>query len=290
MGLLRNSEQATEGTVSHVDIETQIDALERLSAADAELWHLEVQLHEEHMALGGKRHQLHGLEAKLEAIGRSIEDMERVRNELIGEARQMSVQMDRSREKLARSRSEREVNAAQREVEELRKLFRDRESEIEKLGNLLDQARGDTEATEKQRDGLKNELGEADGESVSRLESLAKEVEQRHKARLETTKELPPPVLRRYETIRRRIGKAIASTSDGTCSACHISLPPMQFQILRRGEALDKCPSCHRIIYFRAKLAESDATTPAAVTKKTASGSKAKSSADDKAAAESDNA
>ena len=54
---------------------------------------------------------------------------------------QMSGQIERSREKLQRSRNERESNAAQREVEELRKLHRDREEELERLTTAADGAR-----------------------------------------------------------------------------------------------------------------------------------------------------
>ena len=67
--------------------------------------------------------------------------MERTRNDLSGELRQMSRQIERSREKLSRCRTEREANAAQRELEELRKLYRDREQDIERLEALIGQAR-----------------------------------------------------------------------------------------------------------------------------------------------------
>ena len=56
--------------------------------------------------------------------------MDKTRTELLAELRQMTQQIDRSREKLSRSRNERESNAAQREVEELRKLHRDREEDL----------------------------------------------------------------------------------------------------------------------------------------------------------------
>jgi hypothetical protein len=59
--------------------------------------------------------------------------MDKTRGELIQDVRNMSQQLEHSREKLSRSRTERESNAAQRELEELRKLVRDREDEIGKL-------------------------------------------------------------------------------------------------------------------------------------------------------------
>jgi len=58
--------------------------------------------------------------------------------------------------------------------------------------------------------------------------------------------------LRRYDQVRLRKGNAIAKTIDGTCLACHMRLPPMLFQKLMRGDALDQCPSCARILYYEA--------------------------------------
>ena len=54
----------------------------------------------------------------------------------------------KAKAKLARSRTEREANAAQRELEELRKLVRDREEEIGKLTADADASRQQIETTE----------------------------------------------------------------------------------------------------------------------------------------------
>jgi predicted nucleic acid-binding Zn-ribbon protein len=63
-------------------------------------------------------------------------------------------------------------------------------------------------------------------------------------------KKLPSQLYRRYEMIRGRRGSALATTTDGTCKACHMALPPQLFHKLRREPILEQCPSCHRIIYF----------------------------------------
>ena len=46
------------------------------------------------------------------------------------------------------------------------------------------------------------------------------------------------------------VQSSIAQTTDGTCKACHMSLPPQLFHRLRREPTLEQCPSCNRIIYF----------------------------------------
>ena len=83
-------------------IQAQIEALETLAELDAEIKVLDEALMQEREALGSKKGQLAGLEDKLKKSMDSIGDMERMRNELLAEARQMSMQMERSREKLSR--------------------------------------------------------------------------------------------------------------------------------------------------------------------------------------------
>jgi uncharacterized protein len=234
-----------------VKLQAQIDALENLAKLDATLTKLEVELAREGEVLSDKKEQLRHLEERFEVTRATVGDMDRTRGELMQDARQMSVQMERSREKLSRSRSEREVNAVQREIEELRKLYRDREQEIDKINGLAERARQEMDGANTERTALLGELGAGESERASRLGTLESEVAIERERRKELVKAVPPVLYRRYELVRKRRGSAVAYTYGGTCSACHISISPMMFQKLRRGEDFDQCPSCQRILYFR---------------------------------------
>jgi predicted nucleic acid-binding Zn-ribbon protein len=234
-----------------VKLQAQIDALENLAKLDASLTKLEAELLREGEVLSDKKDQLKRLEDRFEITRATVGDMDRTRGELMQDARQMSLQMDRSREKLARSRSEREVNAVQREIEELRKLYRDREQEIDKINGLADRARQEMDGANSERTVLLGDLGANETERASRLGSLETAVAAEREQRKELVKAVPPVLYRRYEMVRKRRGSAVAYTYGGTCSACHIAISPMMFQKLRRGEEFDQCPSCQRILYFR---------------------------------------
>lgn len=233
-------------------IQAQIDALEALETLDLELAELVAELNREKQELAGKQQRLEELEARLGHTTDSIRQMESTRAELLAETRQMSAQLDKSRERLARCRNEREANAAQREVEELRKLYRDREIEIEKLQALVAQAGTEVEELTVKRDELRGALGASEGDVASRLGELEGRVEAKNVARDAAAKAVKPVLYRRYEMIRKQRGHAVAHTLAGTCSACHMQIPPMMFQQLRRGDDFGACPSCNRILYFKA--------------------------------------
>jgi len=237
-----------------VSIQSQIDALEKLSELDAELKELSDVLRKERGELETKKTRLAGLIERLSRGKQSIEEMEKARGDLMGEARQMLIQVERSREKLSRCRTERESNAVQRELEELRKLHRDREIEMEKLDVLIAQGRADVTAVLGEHDKLEADLLSIEDAATGRIAEAQSQFDERSKLRLELVKAVPPQVYRRYELVRSRRGTALAYTHSGICSACNISLSPMLFQKLKRGEDMDQCPSCNRIIYYRAVM------------------------------------
>jgi predicted nucleic acid-binding Zn-ribbon protein len=233
-----------------LSIPEQIRALERLAQIDAELKELQEQLAQERSILEGLKSGITKLDEKLAGDRAAIASMDKTRGELIQDVRNMNQQLDHSREKLSRSRTEREANAAQRELEELRKLLRDREEEIGKLTAGIDAAQQQIDATEGEHRRLVADLGSREGDIHSKLGDVEGKVRDKRVERDAAVKALPGPLYRRYDMIRSKRGTAIAQTSDGTCNACHMSLPPQLFHRLRREPILEQCPSCHRIIYF----------------------------------------
>jgi hypothetical protein len=79
-----------------------------------------------------------------------------------------------------------------------------------------------------------------------------------------------PDVLKRYGAIRIRRGLALAAVASGNCSGCNMNIPPQLFNVLQRGNSIETCPYCHRIIYWEELMkdekpaAESAASSAAA--------------------------
>ncbi len=113
----------------------------------------------------------------------------------------MMQQLEHSREKLNRSRNERESNAAQRELEELRKLVRDREDEIGRSSRPTPTAsRQQIEATEAEsEEGLGASSARPRAASQSKLGEVEARTERERPARDEAVEEAPAQLYRRYE-------------------------------------------------------------------------------------------
>ena len=46
-------------------------------------------------------------------------------------------------------------------------------------------------------------------------------------------------------------GIVLSAVSDAVCSGCNMNIPPQEYNELQRGEHLQFCPFCHRIIYWK---------------------------------------
>ncbi|MBK9263770.1 MAG: hypothetical protein IPM54_28700 [Polyangiaceae bacterium] len=233
-----------------MSIRDQIASLEELAAIDADIRRAEEQIGKQRGSLEGMRAEAKELDARLKADRDMLAQMEKTRSDLSLEVRQMTQQIERSREKLQRSRNERESNAAQREIEELRKLHRDREDDIEKLTSATEAAKKSIEATEAKLQSVVQKMEGSTEGTVKQLGELEAVRDARIKERELAVKKLPVALYRRYERIRVQRPYAIAATHDGTCMGCHLTLPPMMFRNMVPQQQFEQCPHCKRIIYY----------------------------------------
>lgn len=234
-----------------MSIQEHIACLEVLSALDEEIRSIDEKLNKDRGALSEKKEELARLEERIAADDQSILEMSKARSDLVLEVRQVVSQVDKSREKLSRARNERETNAVTRELEELRRIQKDREEEIGKLQMLETQALKSKEEAEASRAALADQLGSTEGAVSKDLQTIEADRAAMLEKRQGLIGKLPRQILSRYDLIRKRRGVAIASTSDGICKACHMAAPPQLFQKILRNENLEQCPHCQRILYYK---------------------------------------
>jgi predicted nucleic acid-binding Zn-ribbon protein len=108
-------------------------------------------------------------------------------------------------------------------------------------------------------------LAKSESEALERIQSgrdrisaLRAELEDARDGRERLAGGLDPQLLRRYEQIfERRAGVAVVEARGGVCTGCHRNLPPQFYNELQRSEDVRSCPSCHRILFWRAESLES---------------------------------
>jgi predicted nucleic acid-binding Zn-ribbon protein len=146
-------------------------------------------------------------------------------------------------------RNPKELDALQHSLEALR---RQRESVVEEEVTAMGQAETLTGKLESEQAALTTvESGWNGNQSELREEEL--KLKQNSvllkREREQLVAAMDAGLRERYETMRKRkAGVAIAPVQNGTCSACHVTLPTGVVNTLRASTTLVVCPSCGRYL------------------------------------------
>lgn len=85
-------------------------------------------------------------------------------------------------------------------------------------------------------------------DSLDALDTEFKQAAGEHDASIAA---LPAPLAKRYAQIaERRAGQGIALLTKDVCGACKRILPPELCNRIAKGEIIETCPSCHRLLVF----------------------------------------
>jgi predicted nucleic acid-binding Zn-ribbon protein len=188
--------------------------------------------------------QANGELDKAEAIKKERREIER-------EIVDMEGRIDKSREKLANIKSNKEYGAVLKEIEDLERkktALEDRALQIMEEIESLDVKYADI----KKRSESYRKKFEADQKVVQKeMEALDAAFEKQEKERTRIRKDIDDDLLRLYDNLSiHKGGISVSSVLKGICQTCHMGIPQQKFNELMRGDALMNCPHCGRIMYW----------------------------------------
>ena len=167
--------------------------------------------------------------------------------------RELRIQEDllaKSRAKQSASRNERELSAAVREIDSIRKSVGEKEEERLQVMEAIAERRVNIAKHEAEVGELTKVLEAADGEARAKLAEVDAAKREWDERRAAAVARISPRVVKLYEYIRKGRGKALAQILGETCQGCNMSLPPQTFIEVQKMERIHQCPYCSRIIYY----------------------------------------
>ncbi|MGH7822945.1 MAG: zinc ribbon domain-containing protein [Candidatus Binatia bacterium] len=161
------------------------------------------------------------------------------------------------RMRITRIRNDKELGLAKRELDLLKEETTGLETE------LLDVMQQVETATAKLGDldtGLGRLTQERDGEASTLRDALARltgEIERERAERSLLIDRVDGELRRKYEQIfSRRGGLAVVEVREGICQGCRMRVPPQLYDEIQRNQQVILCPSCQRMLYWRADAEE----------------------------------
>jgi uncharacterized protein len=154
--------------------------------------------------------------------------------------------------KMMQVQTSREHQALLKEIEENKRLLKETEDRILQFIEQIEHLENEVTTLENLCAGEQQLLAE----DTSMVEKEIKRIEVSKKSvvnqREKQAAELQASYLKRYNMLlHRRDGLAVVSINDGVCQGCYITLPPQQVNDVRRGDKINLCPTCQRILYFK---------------------------------------
>ena len=138
-----------------------------------------------------------------------------------------------------------------------------REAEVAKLVEAIQAKEKLLADRAEELKGLRSSI-EKDGEIAhTKMAEVQKKIDALQVTRDKVAAGIRPDYLKRYGAIRMRRGLAVATVRNGTCLGCNMNVPPQLYNTLQRGNTLETCPYCHRIIYWE-EIMKDQSSTPAA--------------------------
>jgi predicted nucleic acid-binding Zn-ribbon protein len=239
----------------------QLVALAKIADIDAEALRADNELRDIPQRMEALRSDVKKLGELLAAEKQQVSDAERLLGAQEDELSNQSQSLAKSKAKGARVRNTREADAVERELETIRRLMKERETERDALREAIGKRRVSLEKHERELSELETYAAQETQKADARLAELNQVRERILSGRSELAVKVPADVLRRYEMIRsKRQGIGVAAIKDSTCSGCFVVLTPQQVIAIQRAEDFAQCPRCQRILYSPQAVAKYEET------------------------------
>lgn len=179
-------------------------------------------------------------------------ELEQSRHEIKAAGDEAAERIKERQVKMMQVQTSREHQALLKEIEEAKRQVKDTEDQILQV---MEQA----EAEEKKAGELENLCkGERKllAEETAKTEAAVKQIATKRAEVLTRrsllAQELPGTQMKRYEKLlAKRKGLAVVRVSAGVCQGCFMTVPPQQFNQVRKGTEICTCPACQRILFYR---------------------------------------
>ncbi|MCC7406363.1 MAG: hypothetical protein IT288_18360 [Bdellovibrionales bacterium] len=240
-----------EVSVNSSSVQVQLESLAKLQEIDRQVDHLQKKKSDLPTAIKE-------LDQKLEALtlDEAKKSAEKTEVEKLFKQTQAAIEINQDRMNRAAQRLEQMENqttfmAANKEVEQLKKLASD--LDVQKAAHLAQQYALNMacKEIEEKKSALLSER-QATLEKFSEEEGvLNQDIQQLQAGRNGFIAQVDRGTLARYDRIRSaRAGLGIVPAAQGRCMGCNVLIPPQMYNQLHRSQEVMSCPSCARILFI----------------------------------------
>jgi predicted nucleic acid-binding Zn-ribbon protein len=153
-------------------------------------------------------------------------------------------------EKMMGIKTNKEFSAAQHEISAIEQAIGKKEEEIILAMDAVENVKEVIAAAEASLKQARQRFDEKKKQAETELSDFLSEIEKQKQEREPLMQEIKPDMLQIYQQIfKSRNGQAIALADNERCFGCSMTIPPQIYNEVVRGDTLQMCPHCRRILY-----------------------------------------
>jgi predicted nucleic acid-binding Zn-ribbon protein len=231
-------------------VNPDLAALLTLQDDDSAMAAIDARLHELDRRTASLDNERVAVNASMERTRASAEAAEKQRRELAHKIEEHRSMQERNLSVLDSVRKQREAQAAMTQVEMVRRVLAQEESDLQALnGRIADLRRAEEAALA--------ELGEVDERQSAERADIARsrseldtELQEARARREASAARVPRNILTKYERIRgREKSFALYQLRGAACGRCNTAIPLQRRNVMAAGRTIEVCEGCGVLLY-----------------------------------------
>ncbi len=157
------------------------------------------------------------------------------------------------RMRMNRIKNVKELQALQREIDQIRQANGEAEEELLNMMVEIDGLKGEIKANQEILLAAQQDWQQNQEALETQRAAIDQAVDKASIRRQRIAEEIDASLMSRYELIfSRRGGNAVVEATGGICQGCYMNIPPQLWNEIIRSEKVNLCPSCQRILHYKA--------------------------------------
>lgn len=174
--------------------------------------------------------------------------MKKTENEL----EELEIKLKKSTLRLNDVKSNKEYQAVLKEIEEIKEINSEKEEKVLKWMEDIEIQEKESTESNIRWEKYEKECKRKENEFINKKKVLDQEEEQLNNERIKLSDKVDKDLLKKYNRLRLHLkNKVVVQVRDSVCYGCHLGIPPQQYNDLIKTNAIQSCPNCNRIIYWR---------------------------------------
>jgi predicted nucleic acid-binding Zn-ribbon protein len=181
----------------------------------------------------------------------TLEELKKARRNVERELEEIEPRFKKSKSRLNEVKSNKEYQAILKEIEQLKELISEKEEMVIRCMEEMEVQEKECATNNLRWEESQREFQNKEQEFSQRMRELDEEVQSLSGRRAELSQQVDQDLLRRYNSLRMHLrGQVVVPVIEFVCQGCHLGIPPQQYNDLIRGDSLQSCHNCNRIIYW----------------------------------------